>query len=243
MPAQKAHSGSSRARRGPPWTAENSAGFISPVGVAIDVVLLSVRDGALSLVLVRDDDDQLVLPGGFVLDTEDAEAAASRHLREKTGVEAPRHLEQLKTFTDPSRDHRGWIPSLAYLALVPPETDLSGERALWQSLSDGVPKLGYDHTGILEIALDRIRGKLWWSNIAVGILPGEFTMTRAHEVYEAIAGIKYDPSTFARDLNHTALVEPTREHVMTSRGRSAALYRFVSDDLVWGEGRRKRVRG
>ena len=42
-----------------------------------------------------------------------------------------------------------------------------------------------------------MRGKLWWSNIAVGIHPGEFTLTEARDTYRAITGIEYDPSTFA----------------------------------------------
>jgi 8-oxo-dGTP diphosphatase len=225
------------------WTAKNSEGYASPVGLAIDVVLLSVRTSDLSVVLLRRGDGEHVLPGGFVLETETAEEAVERQLRNKVGVGIPGRLEQLETFTDPRRDPRGWIPSVAYLALVPPETEISVDEALWGSLSRGVPHLGYDHSGILALALKRIRGKLWWSNIAGGILDKPFTMTTAREVYEAIAGKQYDPSTFARDLNATKLIEPTGEHVMTPRGRPAALYRFISDQPMWGAGRRKRVDG
>ncbi len=78
-------------------------------------------------------------------------------------------------------------------------------------------------------------------NVAVGILPGAFTMTDARVVYEAIAGRTYDPATFARDLKATGLVGATGEQRAGGAGRPAALYRFCDRTPHWGAGRRKRV--
>jgi hypothetical protein len=103
------------------------------------------------------------------------------------------------------------------------------------------PRLGFDHEKILRAALDRVAGKLWWSNVAVGILPGEFTLAEAREVYEAIAGVDYDPATFGRDLRATGLIEATGDVRRESRGRPAAVYRFKQRKPAWGVGRRKRV--
>jgi hypothetical protein len=41
--------------------------------------------------------------------------------------------------------------------------------------------------------VERVRGKLWWSNVAVGILPGAFSISDARTVYEAIARTAYTP--------------------------------------------------
>ena len=49
------------------------------------------------------------LPGGFVGTRESPEQTAERKLREKTGVGSV-HLEQLRTYADPERDPRGWLP-------------------------------------------------------------------------------------------------------------------------------------
>jgi 8-oxo-dGTP diphosphatase len=103
--------------------------------------------------------------------------------------------------------------------------------------------LAFDHEEILRAALDRVRGKLWWSNIAVGILPGAFTMAEARRVYEAIAGATYDPSTFARDLRATGLIEAAGRDRRATGGRPASLYAFSSRGPAWGAGRRKRVGG
>jgi 8-oxo-dGTP diphosphatase len=93
----------------------------------------------------------------------------------------------------------------------------------------------------LRTAVERVEGKLWWSNVAVGILPGAFSMSDAREVYEAIAAVRYDPATFARDLKATGLVEATGDQRSEGPGRPAALYRFSSRSPRWGAGHRKRV--
>ena len=170
---------------------------------------------------------------------EAAEQTAVRVLREKAGL---RHiyLEQLSTFSDPGRDPRGWIPTVAYVGLVPPDTKAEDPLAHWTSARTP-PDLAYDHRHILDAALDRVVGKLWWSNIAVGILPDAFTLGQAREVYEAIAGTAYDPSTFARDLRATALIARTGETHHETGGRPAALYTFSTQSPAWGIGRRKRI--
>jgi 8-oxo-dGTP diphosphatase len=221
------------------WTAANSEGYPSPAALAVDPVVLTVRDGRIEVLLVHELDDRLALPGGLVRSTETAADAVQRALGEKTGV-LDVYLEQLQTFTEPARDRRGWIPSVAYLALVPLAARGSSPNASWAAASTP-PRLAYDHNRILELALDRVRGKLWWSNIAVGILTAPFTLTEARTVYDALGTTVHNPTTFGRDLLATGLVEPTGEKRQQPVGRPAGLYRFLDSELSWGLGRRKRV--
>jgi 8-oxo-dGTP diphosphatase len=118
---------------------------------------------------------------------------------------------------------------------VPP----GAKGTVWTPVAD-LP-LAFDHAQIVDAALERVRGKLWWSKVCVGILPGAFTLSEARAVYEAIAGVEYDPATFSRDLRATGLIEPTGEQRSEGRGRPAALYRFRAHEPSWGAGRRKRV--
>src|SRR4051794_28390056 len=157
------------------WTATNSEGFPAPVALAVDTAVLTVRDGEVLALVVRRDDGTTALPGGFVGEGEGPRDTARRKLREKTGL-GRTYVEQLGAFADPGRDPRGWIPSIAYLALVPPSTEPVDEGARWIR-ARGRQRLAYDHRAILRAALDRLEGKLWWSNVAVGIVPGAFTMS------------------------------------------------------------------
>ena len=222
-----------------PWTAQNSEGFAAPAALAVDTVVLTVREGRLVALVVRRDDGALALPGGFVGVEERPAATARRKLLEKTGLRRS-YVEQLGAFADPGRDPRGWIPSIAYLALVPPGTEPADPAAEWIPARGRRP-LAYDHRAILKGAIARLEGKLWWSNIAVGILRAPFTLSGARGVYEAIAGVRYDGATFARDLKATGLVTATGERRSEGRGRPAALYRFASGAPEWGAGHRKRL--
>jgi 8-oxo-dGTP diphosphatase len=222
------------------WTATNSEGYEAPVALAVDAVVLTVRDGHVVALVVSREDGVPALPGGFVGSDERPVDTARRKLREKTGL-ADTYLEQLGAFAEPGRDPRGWIPSIGYLALVPPETEPTDPNAHWIPARER-QRLAYDHRRILNAALERLEGKLWWSNVAVGILPGAFTMSDARRVYEAIAGTGYDAATFARDLKATGLVVPTGGRRADGRGRPGALYRFTSQEQAWGAGHRKRVR-
>ena len=93
------------------------------VSVAVDLVIFTVRDGALQVLLVERGippfKGQWALPGGFVLEQESLEEAARRELEGESGLKDV-YLEQLYTFGDPERDPRGRVVAVAYYALTPP---------------------------------------------------------------------------------------------------------------------------
>src|SRR4029077_2785640 len=174
------------------FTAENSAGFTAPAGMTAVPVVLAPLSGRLHALLVQRSENasagMCVLPGGFMSPDERPEQTAQRKLTEKTGVGAV-YLEQLQSYAEAGRDPRGWIPSIAYLALIDAAVlnpDATGAR--WWPVDD-LPPLAMDHTRIVADGVDRLRGKLWYSNIAVGLLPERFTMPQARRLYEAISGV------------------------------------------------------
>lgn len=217
-------------------TAVNSAGFPAPAGMQAVPVVLAPLSGRLHVLLVRRVEQPFagtwVLPGGFTSPSERPAQTAQRKLTEKTGVGAV-YLEQLQTYADPEHDPRGWIPTVAYLALIDAAVlrgDESGAR--WVPV-DTLPRLGFDHAAIVADAVERLRGKLWWSNIAVGLLPERFTMPQARRVFEAISGAQYEPSNFRRELEQSGLVRQTGGHAKGGPGRPATLYEFVERRPAW----------
>ncbi|MBV8444532.1 MAG: NUDIX hydrolase [Candidatus Dormibacteraeota bacterium] len=217
-------------------TARNSAGFETPAGMTAVPVVLAPLAGRLHVLLVRRVEEPFagtwVLPGGFMSPDERPEQTAQRKLTEKTGVGAV-YLEQLQSYADPPRDPRGWIPTIAYLALIDAtvlRADESG--AQWVPVDD-LPQLGFDHARIVDDGVQRLRGKMWWSNIAVGLLPERFTMGQARGVFEAISGVTHEPSNFRRELEQSGLVRRTGGVTKGGAGRPAALYEFVERTPAW----------
>ncbi|MGE3690709.1 MAG: NUDIX domain-containing protein [Novosphingobium sp.] len=107
-------------RQIPPVTSE--IGEYPAPHLAVDIVLVTIHDGDLAVLMHARTSEpfagQLVLPGGFVHPGELLDDTAKRVLREKAGLSGIA-VEQLYTFSDPQRDPRGWVVSVAYFALVP----------------------------------------------------------------------------------------------------------------------------
>lgn len=216
--------------------ARNSAGFEAPAAMTADPVVLAPLHGRLHVLLTRRDTPPQVgrwaLPGGFMNPEERPEETAQRKLTEKTGVGAV-YLEQLQTYGDPDRDPRGWIPAIAYLALIDAAVLRDESAARWVPVDELPEPLAFDHATIVRDGVQRLRGKLWDSNIATGLLPERFTMPQARRLYEAISGVRYEASNFRRELEQSGLVRSTGAVVKGVPGRPAMLYEFVSRQPAW----------
>ena len=218
-----------------PIEASNSAGYRAPIGLSADPVVLTLLRGRLSVLLARRLEEpqrgMFALPGGFVGAEESPEQTAERKLREKTGVGSV-HLEQLRTYADPDRDPRGWLPSIAYMALVAPETlpeESPADRdASWHPV-DGLPALALDHARVVDDGFWRLRArvadKAWFMRVASGLLPEEFTLGQAQRLYEALSGEDVDTANFRRDVKATGLLSDTGKRRSEGPGRPGTLYR------------------
>ena len=138
---------------------------MSSILCTVDVVLLTLEDTSLLVALARRAHDPFrgvfALPGGFIHEQEDADAedAAARMLREKTGIVSP-YLEQLATFSGRGRDPRGFSLSVSYYALVPEDVLSSAKpsdvKLVPVERARGLP---FDHQAIVEAAVARVRSK------------------------------------------------------------------------------------
>ena len=203
-------------------------GEFPPVAVTVDIVVLTIADGALWVLLIERGGEPYAgawaLPGGFVRPDETLDDAACRELREETGVDAAAHLEQFGAYGDPGRDPRMRVVSVAYLAVlrdvgeVAAGTDAAGaELVPVARLLGRKPQgtLAFDHQQILADGVERARAKLEDTSIATAFVGSEFTLSQLREVYEAAWGERLDPGNFRRKVLKTSgLVIPT--------GRTAA---------------------
>jgi 8-oxo-dGTP diphosphatase len=215
--------------------------------VTVDVVILTIHEGELSVLLVQRGGDPYrnhwALPGGFKRPDETLDQAARRELLEETGITAPKYLDQLKAYGDPERDPRGNVVTVAYLAVV---AELDTIRA--GSDADGarlVPvrtaiarrfDLAFDHERILRDALERVERDLENSNLATAFVGPTFTLSELRAVYERVWEKPMDAGNFRRSLisPDVSFVESTgsRAPAGPEGGRPPELFRATK---IWEE--------
>jgi 8-oxo-dGTP diphosphatase len=218
--------------------------------VAVDVALLTIREGSLWTIVTRRTDRPLrgrwALPGVFVGLDEALDTAAARALGTKVGLTGV-FTEQLYTFGDPRRDPRTRVISVAYYALVEPaaldaparhpDAFRARVRVPWPGETggpvdivdddDAALPVAFDHAEILGMAVKRIRGKLDYAPIGFELLPTRFSLRDLRLVHEAVLGRRLNKDSFRRRVLDRGLVVPTGERAAGVGHRPPELYRFA----------------
>jgi ADP-ribose pyrophosphatase YjhB (NUDIX family) len=208
----------------------------APLHVTLAVVL-QVRAEALQVLMWERAREPFkgswALPGGYLEPGETLEGSIRRHLAAKVDVRELAHLEQLETRSDPRRNPRAWELATAYLGLIPAGLDPAVPADTSWHAVEALPPAAFDHGEIVEAALQRLRAKLSYTNIAFALAPAEFTLSELRTVYVAALGRDVSATNLQRVLLRRGVLERTgakREPGKTG-GRPAELFRFRSRAL------------
>jgi 8-oxo-dGTP diphosphatase len=201
-----------------------------------DAVVFTILAQELQVLLIRRGSAPFAglwaLPGGFCQEQEPSADCVLRELWKETHV-TDIWLEQLKTFDQPERDPRGWVISVAYFALVDESrvTPAGVTGARWCPVAR-LPDLAFDHSAIVEYALQRLRNKLRGSTIGSQLLPQRFTMAALQQVHEAVLGATLekpiDKRNFQKRMLESGTIRDTGTTLVTGkRGPQPRLYEFT----------------
>ena len=225
---------------------------------AVDLLILTVREGRLNLLLSRRTappyQNLWALPGRLVALDESAEDAAERLMAEMLPV-GEAYYEQLYTFSAPNRDPRGRVVSAAYLVIVPWRrlaVALEGEDVQLRPFEVRLEKdaaafigpdgarlngaaLAFDHDRVIATGIRRLQGKLDYTEIGFHFLDDarSFSLNALMAIYTAILGRDRDFSNFRRMIRSryesTGRIAPTGKLEKGDHGRPAALYTLIDD--------------
>lgn len=225
--------------------------------VTADIVTLTVNEeDQLCILLIKRGGfpykGKWALPGGFMMvDQESVTQAAKRELMEETGVEDV-NLRQLYTFSDPDRDPRMHVVSVAYTALIPKGSiriragddaweakffkigfDVDGVIFQSESLQIREEDLAFDHKKIIRMAIKRLRSRIKYEADAFWLLKNkkEFAISELKAIYETILNEKLDLANF-RKAFFRDYVDTGRVIALNKKSHSkrpAMLYEMMED--------------
>lgn len=216
--------------------------------LATDLVLMRIVENkdkrylnkSLQVQLVKRDIEPFVglwtLPGAFVNIDETIEDALTNKVFKKSGYDNF-YLEQLFTFDAIDRDPRWRVIGVSYIGILKENYPaVSQMEAKWFTIADDglhsddesifIPSnemqemLGFDHAAILNMALERLKNKIFYTDIAFNFVGDVFTLRELQDVFEAIVGKKIN--NFQRTMKEK-IVE-TGEMMQGQAYRPARLY-------------------
>lgn len=190
------------------------------------------------------------LPGGFIRKEEDMDKAATRILKERSGIDLP-FLQQFRTFGETDRRdqatlnlHRELLEmneqveqwfnqrfiSTGYLSLVDvnqcrPQPDDISDAVEWRSIED-LPNLIFDHNRIVTTALKYIRNQINYLPIGLTLLPEKFTMKQLQHLYESVLQKKLDRGNFQRKMLKLGIFIRLEKQIQGGAHRAPYLYSF-----------------
>jgi 8-oxo-dGTP diphosphatase len=205
--------------------------------IAVDCIILGYENADLKLLLfnrqIEPSKGGWSLVGGWVEPDESVENAAWRVNKKITGLNDV-FLEQVQVFSEPQRDPGGRVISAAFYALMRIDKHdkelVEKHGAKWFPLTD-LPPLIFDHTKMLECALEKLRVKASYELMGQHLLPEKFTLLQLRQLYNAIFMKEFDPGNFRKKvLSLKALEKQSIKN--TSESRKGAFYYKFRDDML-----------
>jgi len=238
-----------------PFLSENSNPYLS-----VDCVIFGFDGKQLNVLLLErkmwspDNSifvDDKTLIGNHVNEAEDFDQAASRILKEITGLHDI-YLEQFSVFGNPKRLQREkdqlWIRSLGldpfkriisvgYFSLINVQAEKYKLRKevpnpLWHGSTprwypvDNLDNMAFDHQQIFEKALHALREKVKNNQIGFELLPDKFTLSQLQKLYEIILDTQFDKRNFRKKLGTVPYIVPLDETETDVKRKAGRLYMF-----------------
>lgn len=201
----------------------------------VDNIIFGFDEANLKVLLIKRGEvpykNLWALPGNFVHQNEDLDAAAERVLDELTGLKKV-YLEQVSTFGRVNRHPFGRVITVAYYSLIKISdyrlhASSIAKEVAWFSIEEVKElDLPFDHAEIFEACFNRLKLNVKRQPVGFELLPQKFTLTKLQHLYEAILEEKLDKRNFRKKILSMDLLIDLEELQAGVAHRPAKLFKF-----------------
>ncbi len=198
--------------------------------------IFTIENGEFKILLVRKKREPYkgywILPGGIVTKDKTLEETIEDNVTNQAGL-SNLVYEQCSVFSELERVPNKRVVGVSLISIVDEiKVKLHQEKTSyeisWFSI-DKLPKIGYDHSRVIDSAIAQLKGKLNQSRTLQQIFPSDFTLPEIQKVYEQILTKELDRRNFRKKFLKLDLIEETGDKAPSVTGRPAKLYRFKQD--------------
>lgn len=198
--------------------------------------IFTIEDSVFKILLVRKKTEPYkgywILPGGIVNDNKTINECISENVLEQAGIDNL-NFEQSYVFSDLDRVPDKRVIAVSLISIVD-EFKIKSHQVstnydvAWFPI-DQLPKIGYDHSNVIDVAISQIKIKLNQSKTLQQIFPSDFTLPEIQKIYEQVSAKELDRRNFRKKFLKLDLIEETGYKAQSVTGRPAKLYRFKQD--------------
>lgn len=201
--------------------------------LSVDCVILGYHENALKLLVIERGTEphkgKMALAGDLVYPNEDMELAATRVLKELTGLEDV-YMTQCRSYGQVDRHPIGRVVTVGYYSLISvdqyqPLASSWADNIYWLDVKE-LPQLAFDHNTIVNEALDMLKERVRLQPIGFKLLPKHFTLGEMQSLYEALLDKKFDKANFRKKILGMNLLKDTKLMQTDVSHRPARLFSF-----------------
>lgn len=201
--------------------------------LSVDCVVLGYHQDALKLLVIKRGAEphvgKMAVPGDLVYPNEDMDLAASRVLKDLTGMEDV-FMTQSRSYGQVDRHPIGRVVTVGYYSLISvdryqPLASSWAANVSWVDVNE-LPTLAFDHNTIVEDALNMLRERVRLQPVGFELLPKKFTLGEMQSLYEALLNKKFDKANFRKRILSMNLLKDTKQLQTDVPHRPARLYSF-----------------
>ena len=199
--------------------------------LTVDCVIFGFEENELKILLIRSDleafRNKWTLLGDIMRDNEELDDAADRVLLERTGM-TDVFLEQVRTFSGPTRHPGGRVITVAYASLLDirnHQLKITDNELHWHPVNS-LTDMAFDHKQIVDACYKWLQKMIQEHPLGLNLLPDKFSLRELQNLYEAILGVSLDRRNFRKKFFTMDFLIDTTEMEVDVPHRPGKLYKF-----------------